>query len=1513
MEINKKLDTDNDIDFLESGSLAHASNIVINSDNNSVQNENAIEAYVKLEDADEKIVGHIACSNEFIIFTNKNRIIRYNEKAGTQNEVITNWHWGGGTVFGDYTYNVNNELIVAISERNVEDKVPLKSINLDKPNYDIYGDESKYTLNPPIPMFNLRSYNIINGSSLIWNGTYVVFIRFFSNENDYTHWFKLGVPIIVYNEVTTDTLESSHYVWNNTSNQNSIPVGRVLLLEEWAQDGEKNSKTIQLVIDIFDKSNTYKYYQIGYICTTVKHETVAIVEKKTLIGNNVYNITNKQDDKYTISVDDLTSTYFNLYNVNTLCNYNNRLYVADYIEENANINIEQIDTSKIRVRFQPTSKIDDSYAYFDTRSINNNNENIKEPVPVSAEINIPKVLKANIKSATPRAITYVWNNPDKIQLNSDFELGKLYKCYMGFRGSINEGLISNCKVYEIGVRNRKQVGYNRIGVDKDYGLVIPIKSCLQARGILQNDIKTIGFANRNGDIQWKGNIDECYSVFLKSEVRRYSESDYREPIYAYTGMIVYIPNFNDLKVTETIYDLYNLDETSWNTMLSAIQYNSAGEEVGYNYETGYFINVFSITFNDNILIREYNKNRDVKWAITDNVYNFFIHYVYPNGSYTDGVRIDNNEVSYNYNIFLGVKSDGTKVYFQANENSTIEDMKKYAEDNQVSEGSYRTVLKTLFIDNIQDTFVCNIFPTMGSSGNIALYKNNKGERFFRPYSGKNDTTDIAYGKFEFSNIPMYKGFVGYFISYEEPEQILCGRAILGNLQRNIPFEYTTVFDVWYQDFQSIGNASFTHILIGSPFSFTMGYFPNLYGAGYYDGKYMVNMSQNQFYYDTDEGIYTVVDKKIKVPGEESNGSPARITVTVPMQINLNPAKSASHADRITQYTHKRMGLLYNYTNDIYTNANKKLISLGYISYDEYIESKKDVGRLYGSAYNIQYNYDYYVYDKKYKARYKIFVNKEEKEEDRWAYKYGVISSMRPLILNDAQPYPLDTKTGNLYYPGLPINNWTYNDSNQIYDFHISKIGFPFVSRYLYHCRKLKHKPITRVFAYYRQDGDGNWNWSANYTNISIQPDKVDTMFEISDIYYDYTDKILQAFNKDVYSNYITHYKKTIRRSDVISDENVENNWKIFRPEQYKVISENKGNVVNITGIGSYLIVHCEHSMFMFNRDSSMKTENKDVQLTIPDAFDVDYVEVFTSNKGYAGIQVHDQYICSNYGYIFYDRDGRKLYRYNESVLEDITAGFKHLLIGEVTDINFAIDEKNMRMLALGKTKDDNVERHFAISYSFLSKYWVSTHTYWYDYIFNTKDNVYFINNNTIDKFNFSKYNRYINLIDNNINYFNGEFEEIDKYDEYGTVVGKEVVPYSFIDVVFNNQSVGKVLNYISYIINKNGNDNYSGNKLVLYTNCCFSDYVDIGKAKESIKDYKHPYYKYGVWFMNWFKNVIKEIKTIPPIDRHSGKYNEVNKQLTKLDNKLIVGKYFVIRFIFRDDNERINIDDIQCY
>ncbi len=75
------------------------------------------------------------------------------------------------------------------------------------------------------------------------------------------------------------------------------------------------------------------------------------------------------------------------------------------------------------------------------------------------------------------------------------------------------------------------------------------------------------------------------------------------------------------------------------------------------------------------------------------------------------------------------------------------------------------------------------------------------------------------------------------------------------------------------------------------------------------------------------------------------------------------------------------------------------------------------------------------------------------------------------------------------------------------------------------------------------------------------------------------------FNPKTYTNYredvidIDFYGKTIRRSNVIQDESRENAWRKFGLEAYKNITENKGVITNLVGIGNLVLSIYEHSLF----------------------------------------------------------------------------------------------------------------------------------------------------------------------------------------------------------------------------------------------------------------------------------------------------------------------------------------------
>lgn len=161
-----------------------------------------------------------------------------------------------------------------------------------------------------------------------------------------------------------------------------------------------------------------------------------------------------------------------------------------------------------------------------------------------------------------------------------------------------------------------------------------------------------------------------------------------------------------------------------------------------------------------------------KQAINNAVYNLFIHYVYPNGSYTDGIRISNN-MTYNKTIKLGTANDnGTTINlnYEVNEDTKIADVKKRYTELLTK---YTTIDTTdahpvvRVFDDVADVRFCNVFPEYNNNG-IALYKNTNGDKLFRgSILGNYITTQYNKGfKFVFDNIPMYEEFVGYFISYE---------------------------------------------------------------------------------------------------------------------------------------------------------------------------------------------------------------------------------------------------------------------------------------------------------------------------------------------------------------------------------------------------------------------------------------------------------------------------------------------------------------------------------------------------------------------------------------------------------------------------------------------------------------------------------------------------------------------------------------------------------------------------
>lgn len=1830
MEINKKLNLDVDIEFLESGSLCQASNIVVNNTNGGVLNENAILPYYEVSSG-ETIVGQIACSNEFIVFTSSNKIFRIKDKTKEVIQINTNWKWEGGKVIGTYTYNVNDECIIAISEiNNPDDKdVSLKIINLDKPDYVDGQSDDKYTLSPEIPQVNINNYKYISGNS-IYKGTYIFFIRF-KKGNEFTGWTKIGYPILTYNE-TTEILEDFYaLVSDNTGKQ----VDKQFTVEDVVNDNaERVYKNILLNISLKDRTLEYEYFQIGYIVNTTKFETKVFSTALYTIDTRTIVIDNYNNDRYEFSVDDMTDSRFNIYNVNTLCNYNNRLYIANYKEENPNITIPNIDVSSIKVKafdynqtVYPTTEVRTKLSTRSTRST----RNITDPrsyyldlagnpsthfiygaqycfrvtyknqviqlygkdiahfnisslasvpttertsyntnaviIPIydflcaittrskgantfeyitdnkymdrmyicfyyskigpnciqvgfgiskgSTDDNrIPHVYKRgaitniiynlsntfypNIKSTDivvnyckrvdvvdnvtsifkepawdlgfvlavggnkqissikcykqsdiarqrgtkitrygklvtntsgnyydvlegytnifidkktfkerldalypDRIITsvnykmyvkdeggtaseqelrvdypdkvrlalhhgaqepinliydydkynqgaeYFWRVADKFSVtfadgetinhdinllsgiseivcpngignidsmeqyykpkrqwtvdreptDDDFNPNNTYRLNIRnqYKNSTAE-LVVNTKPVPIGLFNRTTINDDTIRADKDFALVIKFEDWAITNSgtapIAKNQLTDVVF-NRTGnsnDIVFDcETLENVYVAFYK---RGINGTYYQGVVFSSTTP----DDFSDVRI---IYDLKNFTAND----IFYVKINDIPATVGVPSTTGYLNYIIRPTNfcvrtdeviggDEDVSVTTYDAELK-KYAINTAVYNFFIHYVYPNGLYTNGIRIPNTtEIPL---TTINLARDNTQTYtYTVKLTDKISDVRKAYEDLKLGNDVNPVHEVHRLFGKEDELYFYNVYPRFNKTTNVGIYINTDGEILFRGRAKDYDeyyTYSDGYHSYEadtfpepikfiFEGVKMYPEFVGFFISYEKSEPIMISPGIVTKNTESIISQQTGG--------SSVGQHSNINF-----------FFPNFnITRGQVTGNIYVEAGTRKF-----NGYTGQFSNELKYPSIFRQMSTAVVNREPKLHlshVDTNKILSYNNADNrngnvegilnlilsndvvvARSYSEPDIGILYNIRNSIYLNDNKDLISLGFVKFVDYSPTNPD--KTYDYGYEpYPFNWDYYM-----------------NQDPLFSFnKAGV-------VYDEVNPVPINSSGVRLFDKVLQRGTKSIPDI-------VTTYFMPNFSIYPTITKHIKEEPIKKYYTFATENND----FTASRLTIHLYPDMINNLYEINASYYDYIDKVIVNFNRELYNNFITDYKNTIRRSDVISDESVENKWRVFRSDNYRLIAENKGDIINVVGIGGYLIAHCEHSMFIFNRDSSMKTEDKNVQLVIPDTFDIDYVEMFTSTKGYAGIQKFNQFVCSNYGYIFYDSDAHKIYRFDEKELLELTPGFKNLFMHEVQDIRFVIDETNERLICIGSISIDNVIKKFAISFSFNLNNWVSTHSYWYEDCFNTKNGVYFVINNRVSSIDKTKFNTYDNVILDADNIFKTEIEEITTIEENGITPSYELkTPYSYVDVVFNNNNIDTVLNYITYIINKSTDERYSGHKLLIYTNCCYTDYVDIHTVKESMKDYKHPYYRYGIWTMNWFRNKVDSIKTLNPIIRGNGKFDDNVELIVRrgLDNALVVGKWFVVRLIFMDEDKRISVNDIQCY
>lgn len=1374
----------------------------------------------------KEIVYILSCNKELIIFANyaymvtqdiahKCKVFRYKEESDNESHtelIIEDYEYHEGKLTGTFTYNIDNDLIIAISEYGENLHIPLKVINIDKiVNQTI--DESKVSICPEVKIPTINNINYVKGNA--YKGWYYFFIRYKIDNTDYTQWYNFGQPIYV-DTINNNIIIKYCYPKNIIVGGNEY-VNLTNLLDEnkglcsGCSDYISDNSDIaneSIKFDIIDNNNDnnirYIKYQIGFIVAN-KTYNKGFISNDININDSTFevNISNCIE----VGVTDFIIDLYNYYNVHKVINYNNRLYIGNYEEDNVNNSSLQEKADKIKVELVSEYSPVEGYAHYDTAIINKKN-----------------------KTGTQYDFF-----PDSVGL-------------------------------------RKLCFTEYFSINKDTVVKLLVKDTDNLGHIITNIVHTIA--------------SECFIT------RQNITTNF--PTEIYIEHPPHIGGSNIHRAVETTI-LINSDE--------------------YKLENGNYINIILEDEDHNGLIinesKLYNNpsysfnDRKLSCTLIPNeIYSFYIHFVDKYGHATNGYKLQNNNV---YTYKQGDKTNSiiktdpyivAPITFTGMDNSTltyygvfyIKDKIINFDNIDISDNIYEeneikyvnildknTGNAKIAFDLIKEKY--SIFSNKEFNwsqiltsknieaediGNFDVYVNKNNDRLFKVPAVKNNVWQTLNIYPKFSNIEIPDGYIGYYISYEKFEssrrttgmltrydfrnQNKIGDTDLNNDNSNKSskmYYYTDDYDIDDNIKLDYNMMIIDGINVWDKLDINIT--PLYLSPTFY--QYVRNLNKaNIGEFGGDLTKKYPINKYKIVVAHSSIDNRIGLGTALELEDSYNLFVNNPHDDEYGNSINNTYRCsFYNYSKDIYTKTDKELIRIGDIQYktNDYT-IKTGLNGHYTFAGFLVYNNDTVTLDVATNDIKRIDSNEKY-------YNTSIIAN--------------DNDLGNYYKANIPFAAYVQLlvcDTK----FHESKHFNNEPKGIVYQVKKATNND-TAKFA----------------RGCFVEPMNTIDLFKnrqtSSDEFYP---KISTNYKSEL-ANKI-HYTKTIRRSNIIQDESKSIAWRRFPIEAYKNISENKGAITNIIGTGTSLLVHTEHSLFLFDVNNLLSTVDNTIQLTQPDSFEVAYKEIFSSILGYGGLKDEDAYIVGEYGYIWFDSNNLFQYDYKstnrgrtEPALALLDNDIKEYINrNNITNVRFGEDKANNRLLITLKVNN----QFKCLSYNCMSKSFISFHTYDdKEYrMYNTKNNIYFAidrteNVKTFDTTKFGDLNKVnINIIVtdsyNTIKYLNAikyRFtEETQVVNSNSPVEGMSLIPFSGLTIrAFSNETDTNELNVQI-------------------------PYTPYGTGHNTFMNYTKPYYDRGNWNFNYLFNKKEQ------------------------SNTRIYGNYLMIDFKLKDKNDtntnNIMIEDV---
>ena len=1467
MQVKPKLSLNNSPTNCEEGSLVFAKNVKVDTDG-SIVPDYGYDAITVVSDAHKgTIVGHIVgLDNTIYFFFADNVIVEYNELNKSAKTIACAWQYeSGAEIDGCVTTNVSGEKILTIAQYKEGGNTPLQHINLKYCN--TADDTSVYNQAPNIPIVNL----ILNTTyaKTIPNGVYVFYIRWEIRDKVYTPWMLCSHPVFAGVNTRIDTIQ-----------------GGVKYVDTKRDSAKSFIFDLNVLDNTVDKLSTYKKFQLGFVLT---HDDATVARSwkvfttDTLKDKHTCPIYFDYENVDEVNIDDMQMSIYELYNVRNVANFKNKLYISNYKEsdfnDKANLDILKNAISDIDkpdytngVSNDNTTTYDGSILHFnysegyfdkynDNLSISDLFAHVDGYYGAGLNWGITKAVKIG-ETEFEKAVTFdvCWNSDNRPDLATVCNINNHIEGFAPF-GSLPEGLNTNDGGPD---RFMKQLAtYDNLWIYGPY----------------------IDESNINKNHPW-------YNLSLK---RHKHDSTYTPLTFIYGST-----NAQDINnITGARYHVFPFN-------INTHTYSATGETDPT--KRGWPSRNKGI----DDAARSYIK-RNVADEIKSQKYCVIAYMYFTNGAtkYYVNFKSEKDDKDYCIDAFSPVNIGDWSGNIQLADAGidNINDIKiklyQYVYYNYlyVTDGDNKTSSNIVGLDESGMLMIKVTDPDTNKSIDIPV-----------------NSVNVVFKLYEFST--------------SSPDEV--GKN--GNGDFNVRFDVklkTTTYEVpitFAPRYNISNNSSLNNDNVQSatlmPYS-KYNYYAHLVKA---DG-----MITNGIKIGTSTNIGVDINKLITPKFELANVSAISKDYVGWFVSIENIGKKIAECFNVIYANGKNYAsclevdaMLYNLNNNIkikYTNDKGETV----IVTEEARYASCGVSNPIEAFGNC--GFVYWDDNTDYSGKH-LYIEIDNDESDKDVHDLIKCTPYYPLVAGEYPVSGTDLFTGSyLCYVKKPTYRLGLNT-------YVS-------GKDVYKVNRTNGLSLTDFESYIQMQSSNtvtiHSNFNLNYLSLTtdiedqiftigsastgykqaakvINSAQLSFIYELKSMYKDFTNQVFRSYTE--YSR--TQFDNTVRVSNVLSDETFNNSVYTFAPNDYYNVPTNRGIIVKLIAISTYIYVHTTGALYRFDGSETITSNDKTIQLKESEPFVSGITAILDSQYGYAGLTDKHSAVATFSDYYFYDSVSNHIFGFaGQGGIKIIDTSIWELLkYYKPTTCNVVSDEINNRIMFDFGWADDNGSHNFCISYNTLTNTFVSLHDLSLNNAFNSRRNCYSYKNNLVSLFggNTDMTEHYGD--DAKADCYIKNYCTTSKRTDTGYVVDIVLFPDSGVNVINSVHYIARLLktfadklhNYIRPI----GYDRTNPvNNLFVWSDSAESNVVDSNNDASVLNSYKGFSYDKGQWTVNYLRNILNADNIYKYSDNYQvgkkddkGNVTQVHRSLISDQNSLVYGRYFVISLMFNDKPFKLESIDI---